>query len=128
MFQIDSKSRKSIYLQIVDNIKELAVKGVLEEDSKLPSVREMSKLLMVNPNTIQKAYRELERQGFVYSTSGLGTFIAPVSEMKVDQDKYDELKKQLEQVINEMQFLGIEREEIEELIKSVLRKGGAGND
>ena len=58
MFQIDLKSRKSIYEQVIDNVKELIVTGVLPAESKLPSVRELSKTLTVNPNTVQKAYRE----------------------------------------------------------------------
>ncbi len=128
MFQIDSKSRKSIYMQIVDNVKELAVKGVLEAGYKLPSVREMSKMLMVNPNTIQKAYRELERQGFIYTESGLGTFISPVSEIPVDNEKYEELKEQLIRIVKEIQFLGIKNDEINRLIKECLEEGGESND
>ena len=56
MFQIDSKSRKSIYEQVIDNIKELIMRNVLPPQSKLPSVRELSKQLLINPNTVQKAY------------------------------------------------------------------------
>ena len=55
MFQLDLKSRKSIYEQVVDNVKELIMAGVLSKEEKLPSVRELSKILTVNPNTIQKA-------------------------------------------------------------------------
>ena len=72
MFQVDMKSRKSIYEQVVDNIKELIVTGILSAESKLPSVRELSKTLTVNPNTVQKAYRELEHQGYIYTVTGLG--------------------------------------------------------
>ena len=57
MFQIDSKSRKSIYEQVIDNIKELIMRNVLPPQSKLPSVRELSKQLLINPNTVQKACR-----------------------------------------------------------------------
>ena len=63
MFQLDLKSRKSIYEQVIDNLKELIMTRVLSTDEKLPSVRELSKEITVNPNTVQKAYRELERQG-----------------------------------------------------------------
>ena len=69
MFQLDLKSRKSIYEQVIDNLKELIMTRVLSTDEKLPSVRELSKEITVNPNTVQKAYRELERQGYVYTTS-----------------------------------------------------------
>lgn len=76
MFQIDLKSRKAIYEQIVDNFKRLIVTGVLQKDEKVPSVRDMSKSLTVNPNTVQKAYRELENQGYIYTVLGQGSFIA----------------------------------------------------
>ena len=76
MFQLDLKSRKSIYEQVVDNVKELIITGVLKAESKLPSVRELSRTLTVNPNTIQKAYRELEHQGFIYGFRlAMGLFI-----------------------------------------------------
>ena len=76
MFQLDLKSRKSIHEQVVDNIKELIISGVLSPDEKLPSIRDISKTLTVNPNTIQKSYKELERQGFIYTLSGLGSFVS----------------------------------------------------
>ena len=72
MFAIDLKSRKPISRQIIDNIKELIVSGVLAEDEKLPSVREMASYLTVNPNTVQKAFRILEQQGYIYSFFFMG--------------------------------------------------------
>ena len=76
MFQIDLKSRKAIYEQVVDNFKRLIVTGVLKQDEKVPSVRDMAKILTVNPNTVQKAYRELESQKYFYTVLGQGNFIA----------------------------------------------------
>ena len=76
MFQIDLKSRKAIYEQVMDNFKRLIVTGVLKPDEKVPSVREMAKSLTVNPNTVQKAYRELETQGYIYTVLGQGSFIS----------------------------------------------------
>ncbi|MDD4122426.1 MAG: GntR family transcriptional regulator [Eubacteriales bacterium] len=95
MFQLDLKSRKSIYEQIVDNVKELIMTGVLSAEEKLPSVRELSKTLTVNPNTIQKAYRELEYQGYLYSVTGLGTFVALREEFTFDDKKVADIKKTL---------------------------------
>ena len=69
MFAIDLKSRKPISRQIIDNIKELIVSGVLAEDEKLPSVREMASYLTVNPNTVQKVFRILKQQGYIRSRS-----------------------------------------------------------
>ena len=82
MFQLDLKSRKSIYEQVTDNLKELIMTGTLASGEKLPSVRELSKTITVNPNTVQKAYRELERQGYIYTTSGVGTFVADISQIR----------------------------------------------
>ena len=65
MFELDLRSRKSIYEQITDNLKELIMTGKMPFGTKLPSVRELSKQISVNPNTVQKAYRELERQGYI---------------------------------------------------------------
>lgn len=75
MILIDYKSRKLIYEQIIDNVKELIVSGVLERDEQLPSVRQLAQELAINPNTIQKAYAELERQGVIYSLKGRGSFV-----------------------------------------------------
>jgi GntR family transcriptional regulator len=87
VFQIDLKSRKSIYEQVVDNIKDLIITGVIKAEDKIPSVRELSKILTVNPNTVQKAYRELEYQGFLYTVSGLGTFVASKGDIQMNEKK-----------------------------------------
>ena len=73
MILIDYKSRKPIYEQIIDSIKSLIVSGVLERDDQLPSVRQLAQELAINPNTIQKAYGELEREGVIYSLKGRGS-------------------------------------------------------
>jgi GntR family transcriptional regulator len=74
VFEIDLKSRKSIYEQVVGKLKERILVGLIAPDDKLPSVRDLSKTLTVNPNTVQKAFRELERQGFMYTVAGVGSF------------------------------------------------------
>ena len=76
MFQIDLKSRKAIYEQVMDNFKRLIITGALKQDQKVPSIRDMAKALTVNPNTVQKAYRELETQGYFYTVLGQGSFIS----------------------------------------------------
>ena len=76
MFEIDLKSRKAIYEQVTGNFKRLIITGVLKQDEKVPSVRDMAKMLTVNPNTVQKAYRELEVQGYIYTVLGQGSFIS----------------------------------------------------
>ena len=105
MLQLDLKSRKSIYEQVMDQLKEQIMTGQMATGEKLPSVRELSKSITVNPNTVQKAYRELERQGYVYTTSGVGTFVADRSEIHADlpalQKAQDSFQEYLDDEIND---------------------------
>ena len=75
MFLIDQRSRKPIYEQIVDNVKNLIISGSLKRNDQLPSVRQLAQELSINPNTIQRAYAELEREGVTYSLKGRGSFV-----------------------------------------------------
>ena len=124
MFQLDLKSRKSIYEQVVDNVKELIMTGILPEEAKLPSVRELSKNLTVNPNTVQKAYRELERQGYIYTVTGLGSFVAAREENRPDRTKVLQLKEELRRQVQELMYLGIPAEEIRKAMEEILKEGG----
>ncbi|MDD2484368.1 MAG: GntR family transcriptional regulator [Eubacteriales bacterium] len=128
MFQLDLKSRKSIYEQVVDNIKELVIAGVLNSEDKLPSVRELSKALTVNPNTVQKAYRELEYQGFIYTVSGLGTFVTSPIHSVMDGKKAHELQDNIRRDIKELLYMGMTRAQINELLQELFEERGEGND
>ncbi|MBR5871450.1 MAG: GntR family transcriptional regulator [Clostridia bacterium] len=77
MITVDMRDRKPIYEQLIENIRSQAVQGYLKPDEHLPSVRQLAAELAINPNTIQKAYAELERQGVIYSLPGRGNFISP---------------------------------------------------
>lgn len=124
MFQLDLKSRKSIYEQVVDNVKELIVTGVMPPETKLPSVRELSKTLTVNPNTIQKAYRELEHQGFIYTVTGLGCFVSVREESQIDEKRVSQIMDELILLIRELMYLGLKSEEIKEKIDEIYRERG----
>lgn len=78
MFVLDLQSRTPIYEQMKQKITELVMLGVLQTGEQLPSVRSLARELGVNPNTVQKAYQELEREGVVYSVTGRGSFVADV--------------------------------------------------
>ena len=108
------KSRKSIYEQVVDNIKELIVTGILSAESKLPSVRELSKTLTVNPNTGQKAYRELEHQGYIYTVTGLGCFV---------KKRFSQVSDDLKFAVKELMFMGITSDEVKEKVDEVYSEG-----
>jgi GntR family transcriptional regulator len=113
VFQIDVKSRKPIYAQVVDNFKRLIVSGVLPPDEKVPSVRDMAKTLTVNPNTVQKAYRELETQGYFYTVLGQGNFIAkPETSHEIEA-----FFSRLREAVQELTFRGVAMTEIIEAIQ-----------
>ena len=128
MFQIDQKSRKSIYQQVVDNIKELIMREVLPPGSKLPSVRELSKQLTINPNTVSKAYKELEHHGYIYTASGLGTFVAEIDTGKIDMNKYNEIKERLGFFISELYYMGLGDDDVRKAVEEIIEKRSGSND
>jgi len=91
MITVDMRDRKPIYEQLIDNIRTLAVQGHLKPDEHLPSVRQLAAELAINPNTIQKAYAELERQGVIYALPGRGNFISPDIGAVAKQEKERQL-------------------------------------
>ncbi|MCL7745717.1 GntR family transcriptional regulator [Halalkalibacter alkaliphilus] len=129
MFQLDTRSRKPIYEQLVEKMKELIIHEVYQPDEQLPSVRVLSQQLTINPNTIQKAYRELEHQGYIYSIPGKGKFVAPQSET-INEEKVKKMKQELIKLLSEAMYLGMDKEDILSLLdiaeKSV--KGGEEHD
>jgi GntR family transcriptional regulator len=92
----------------------------MKPDEKLPSVRDLSKLLTVNPNTIQKAYRELERQGYVYSSQGLGTFVEKPEARKPDEAFKAEAVELLRRGITDLRYMGMGTEEIKAVVAELL--------
>ena len=74
MFQLNYRDTRPFYEQIKDNLRQLLVTHSISENEKLPSVRELASVLTINPNTIQRAYRELETEGYIYTVPGKGTF------------------------------------------------------
>ena len=129
MFELDMRSRKPIYEQLVEKLKELIINEVLKDDEQLPSVRTLATQLTINPNTIQKAYRELEIQGFIYSVKGKGSYVNPNNQKK-DLEKIAGVKKQLEKLILEALYLGVTAEELVQLIREIdaSKGGGSRND
>lgn len=128
MFQLDLRSRKSIYEQVVDNVKELIMTSVLLTGEKLPSVRELSKMITVNPNTVMKAYQELEREGYIYTTSGVGTFVADKSELCVDSKRLEEVKNSLLNAFKQLQYLGLSFDDAKDVALKIINERGNKND
>jgi GntR family transcriptional regulator len=126
MFELDLRSRKPIYEQLVDKLKELIINEILKPDEQLPSVRTLAQELTINPNTIQKAYRELETQGFIYSQQGKGSFVNPNNESR-DAGKVNSIKAELEKLILEALYLGVKAEELIKLIENLNASKGGGD-
>lgn len=122
MFQLDLKSRKSIYEQVVDNMKELIVAGAMKPDEKLPSVRDLSKALTVNPNTVQKAYRELEHQSFVYSVTGLGTFVSSEVNRTPDEKNIGVVCTRIKGDIGELLYLGLTIDDVQRRLNKMVEE------
>ncbi len=130
MFELDLRSRTPVYEQLADKITELIIKNVLKPDEQLPSVRILSSQLTVNPNTVQKAYRELEHRGYIYSLPGKGSYVKLVTGGDYSVELRG-LEKQLARIIAEMLYLGRTEMEIVKITSSVLSaacKGGKNDD
>ena len=91
MFQIDSFSRTPVYEQIVNQLEHFILTGILTADTQIPSVRNLSLTLSINPNTIQKAYAELDRNGIIYSVPGRGCFITKEAKEILSNQKMGKL-------------------------------------
>ena len=118
-WQIDNN--RPVYIQLVEQLKVKIISGEIELDSKLDSVRSLAADAMVNPNTMQKALAELEREGFVYSKRTSGRFVTDNTELIENERKNlvkDNVKKTLDTLIN----LGYTNEEILNLVEEILRE------
>ncbi|MEI3279759.1 MAG: GntR family transcriptional regulator [Eubacterium ramulus] len=106
MIQLNYRDTRPFYQQIKDNVRQLVVSGALKKkDEKLPSVRDMAASLAINPNTIQRAYRELESEGYIYTLSGKGTFVAEVDHS--NQFRQQELLPQFDKIVSELLYLSM---------------------
>ncbi len=105
MVSIDYRDASPIYEQIVNRYKNLIVRGALPPGEKLPSVRALAVELSINPNTIQKAFSALERDGFIYSVKGKGSFVADGKDLKMQKE--NEIRERLDEVVKEAKESGV---------------------
>ena len=120
MINIDTGSNTPIYIQIYDEIVKMIISGVLSEDDKILSVREMSALIRINPNTVQKAYKLLESEKYIYSVPGKGSFVSRVNKIRITE--MEKLKKELNEIIFRMKDYGVEKKEIIDMVKKIIGK------
>ena len=118
MLILDYRDARPIYGQIKDSLRRLIVAGALGPDEKLPSIRALAMDLSINPNTIRRAYTELEGEGYIYSVPGKGSFAAVTG--REDPARRAELMEKLREIIAELRYLNVPDQEILALIE----KGG----
>ena len=110
MNMIDYQDSRPIYEQIVENFKMQMYKGILQEGDQMPSVRSLAVELSTNPNTVQKAYAELERQGFIYTVKGRGNFVK--GDVLLVENKKKELIDRIVELFNEANEIGLSLDEL----------------
>lgn len=114
MILIDYTDRRPIYEQVVEKLADLMLRGVLEQNSQLPSVRSLATELSINPNTIQRAYTELERQGYIYSVKGRGSFVA--ENCRIREQKRKMVMEEARRLVEDARAVGITMVELQEHI------------
>lgn len=123
---INYQDSRPIYEQIVENFKTQMYKGILQEGDQMPSVRSLAVELSTNPNTVQKAYTELERQGFIYTVKGRGNFVK--GDVLLKENKKNELVRQIVTLFSEAVEIGIPVDELVAEIKEHLEKIKGGEE
>lgn len=113
MITIDYKNGIPIYEQITKNVERLIALGILKQDEKLPSVRNLAIELSINPNTIQKAYQQLEQKNLIYTIQGIGNFVSQ-NNLAVKNQKLEELKTEILQSFITAKNYGLKLSSFEE--------------
>lgn len=126
MILLDYKDSRPIYEQVVEKLQELMLLGVLEEDSQMPSVRSLATELAINPNTIQRAYSELERRGCLYTIKGRGSFVGSVRRLK--EAKRDGLAQKMRALAKDAAGLGMELSEFVSLAEQEFQQKDSESD
>lgn len=121
MFQLNYQSHKSVYEQIVDNIKEQIMTGVLKENTQLPTGRELSQLLTINPHIVQKAFQTLDQEGYIYTIANKGTFVSSRKHVKIDEQKVDDMIQVIVEGYKELIHMGMTQDEIHNKILEYMK-------
>lgn len=122
MFQLDLLSRTPVYEQIINQLESFVLTDTLLPHTQLPSVRGLSIQLSINPNTIQKAYSELDRRGIIYSVPGRGCFVSEDAKKILSQISRSKLTD-LEALLIELKLAGVEKDEILLTVNNIYQKG-----
>ena len=121
MINLDYQSRTPIYEQIISQIEKYVALGVLKPKEQIPSIREMASVLGINPNTVKKAYSELENKGVIQTFSTKGNFISDNVE-KIKDSNIESKINEIKRIINELEKFGITKDEIMDKLKLKIRQ------
>jgi len=124
LITVDLRSRKQLWEQLVDNVKNLILMGELSPDEKMPSVRSLARELGINPNTIQKAYAELERQGVIITLPGRGSVVTSKTDALLEKQK-EKLIDALSVIANQASEIGIMKSEFLEMASLSWKQKGS---
>lgn len=122
MFQLDLLSRIPVYEQIINQLESFVLSDLMPPHTQLSSVRKLSVELSINPNTIQKAYSELDRRGIIYSVPGRGCFVSEDAKQILSEISRTKLKP-LTALLSELKLAGISKDEIISIVNNVYEKG-----
>lgn len=126
MIRLDFQDSRPIYEQIMDYYKRMILIGVMEEDEQMPSVRQLAMDLSTNPNTVQKAFTELEREGYIYTVRGRGSFVHASENLRLA--KRQEMTDTMKKWIREAREMGFSPRDIFEHTLAEIEKGGNADD
>ena len=126
MLHLDYRDVRPLYAQLTDKIRQQISGGVLVQGDKLPSVRELAVELSINPNTIQRAYSQLEKTGVIYSVKGKGNFVA-ADPKRLREEKMEQILQEMEKLLRQALALGVGGERMENWLHSLLEKEEGGN-
>ena len=121
MIVLDYQDRRPLYEQIVEKFRHLILNGALKPGEKMPSVRQLAMDLSINPNTIQRAYMQLEQEGLIYPVKGTGNFIADSQEVR--KASVNAYKRELKSLIQKGKVMGMEEEELIYIIRECYKEG-----
>lgn len=120
---ISNASDIPIYLQLVNQIKEQIINGVLREMEPLPSIRNLAKELKISVITTKRAYDDLEREGFIVTVAGKGSFVAPINKDMVREEKLKLIEEKLSEAVDAAKLIGISLEELQEILQLIYDEG-----
>ena len=121
MIQLDLYDHRPLYEQIKDKIKGLIISGALKADEQIPSVREMAQRLTINPNTIQRAYKDLETEGYIYSVRAKGSFVSSGAHI-IEKTENNTVMEEFEELLRQVKFLKVSKEKVIDMVDKIYKE------